>query len=193
MNEAPPAEQPARSGRLGCLLRLAIAVVAMVGLVIAIGTIFNQGKDADQPASGYDAGPAVSYQPATVNQIEPQHLFVTRLQDGTFVALYDRSSRQQELHGDCRVVFDDTAGIGLLEPLPGITGGFVETCDDARAVWRADGEFAFGSGYGNLDRFPTSVDGNGHLIIQTDTRTCTRSKGVIGVPPFVEQQCGAGD
>ena len=43
------------------------------------------------------------------------------------------------------------------------------------------------------DRFGTSVDGAGHLIVDTSSRTCTRSRGVIGVPPFDERTCGSGD
>ncbi len=60
-------------------------------------------------------------------------------------------------------------------------------------MWRADGAFAFGADYGNLDRFNTSVDGAGHLIVDTSSRSCTRSRGVIGVPPFDEKTCGSGD
>ena len=193
MNESDSAGAPPGRGRLGCLLRLSVVVLAVVALVVAIGFLFDQGSGSVKPATGYDAGAASGYQSGSVVYAEAQHLFIVRLQDGTFVALYDKSSKQQELRGDCRVSFDDTASTGTLAPLPGITGAFVENCDGLRAVWRADGTFAFGAGYGNLDRYNTSIDGAGHLIVDTSSRACTRSRGVIGVPPFDEKTCGSGD
>ncbi len=182
-----------RRSRLGCLVWVAAVVALAVGVVVAIGFIFDQGDSAKQPQRGYDAGAADAYQPATVNYLEFEHLYVVRLQDGSFLALYDKSPKQQEVSGDCRVSFEDNASLGTLEQLPGMTGGFVEDCTSLRAVWRADGVFAFGAGYGNLDRFNTHVDGSGHLIVDTDSRTCTRSRGVIGLPPFDEVRCGSGD
>ena len=70
-----------------------------------------------------------------------------------------------------------------------MSGAFVEDCNGSRAVWRPDGMFAFGNGYGDLNRYDTHIDGNGHLIVDTSSRTCTRSRGVNGVPPFEQQRC----
>jgi len=193
MTEAGDKEPTVRRRRFGCLLRIAAVALAGTAIVVAIGFLFDQGRDAKQPEHGYDAGTAAAYKPATVVYVEAQHVYIVRLEDGSFLALYDKSSKQQELRSDCRVTFDDGATTGNLDPLPGISGGLVENCDGLRAVWRADGVFAFGAGYGNLDRFPTTVDGNGDLIVDTTTRTCTRSRGVIGVPPFDERTCGSGD
>jgi hypothetical protein len=193
MNETDAGEAPRPRRRFGCLARLAIFVIVATAIVVGIGTLFNQGNNATLPSKSFDAGPASGFQPATVVQFEPQHLFIVRLQDETFIALYDKSPKQQELHSNCRISFDDAALTGNLPPLPGITGAFVENCDGMHAVWRADGTFAFGASYGNLDRYPTSVDASGHLNVDISTRTCTRSGGVIGIPPFVVQVCGTGD
>jgi hypothetical protein len=187
------ADAPQGRRRFGCLIPLAIGALVVVAAVVAIGLLFDQGSDSVQRERGYDAGEASGYQPSSVVYAEPQHLFIVRLQDGAFVALYDKSSKQQELRSDCRVAFDDTATLNNVAQLPGITGALIENCDGLRAVWRADGLFAFGAGYGSLDRFNTSLDGAGHLIVDTTTRTCTRSRGVIGVPPFDERTCGNGD
>jgi hypothetical protein len=169
---------------------LAAAIVALV-VVVAIGTIFNEGDNADQPIRGYDAGPAAAFQPASVNFVEAEHLFIVRLLDGSFLALYDMSSRQQELGGDCRILHDDSAGIGTLSPLPGLAGAFVEDCSGTRAVWRPDGVFSFGNNYGDMDRFGARVTPQGELIIDVSNRSCTRSRGVIGLEPFdVRQDCG---
>jgi hypothetical protein len=176
----------------GCLLRVLIVVAVLTAIVVAIGEIFDQGDSADQPVRGFDAGPAANFQPASVVQFEQQHVFVVRMQDGEFLAFYDKSTKQQELGGDCRLQWDDTALIGTLEPVPGITGGFVEDCDDVRSVWRADGAFAFGGSWGDLDRYNTSVNADGDLIVDTRTRTCTRSAGVPGQEPFEQRECGTG-
>lgn len=177
---------------LGCLVRLTFVAAIVVGVVVVIGTIFDQG-DSARPVRGYNAGPAEAYQHATVNYIEPTHAYIVRLADGAYLALYDKPAKQQELRNHCRVTFIDDAGIGTLEPLPGIKGAFVEQCGDSRAVWRADGAFAFGAGYGDLDRFRTSINAQGDLIIDTDNRTCTRSRGVIGLPPFDVRTCRGAD
>lgn len=182
-----------KRSKLGCLGRITAVVVVAVAVVVAIGFIFDQGDSAKQPQRVYNAGAAAAYQPATVNYAEAAHLFIVRLQDGGFLALYDKSPKQQELNSDCRLSFDDNAGIGNLDPLPEMGGGFVEECGSARAVWRADGAFAFGASYGDLDRFSTRVDANGDLIVDISSRTCTRSRGVIGVPPFEHRTCGSGD
>lgn len=199
MNDAPPERTPPAperrpQRRIGCLARIAIAVAAAVALVVAIGMIFDQGDDASQPSRGFNASAAANYERADVNYVPTEHIFITRRQDGEFIALYDLSARQQELGGDCRVVWDDAAQTGTLEQLPGFTGALVEQCDDgARTVWRADGAFAFGAGYGSLDRFPITVRDDGTLFVDTRTRTCTRSRGVPGVPPFTETTCRGND
>jgi len=175
-----------RRRRLGCLARIAVVVLVLVGVVVAIGEIFDQGPNAGQPVRGYDAGPLDAYQPATVNYLELQHIYVVRLPDGSVLALYDRSAKQQELDGDCRVRYDETAQPTLVE---GPSGAFVEDCDELRTAWRVDGTLASGAGYGDLDRFDTRVDAQGRLIIDTESRSCTRSRGVAGVPPYDSTRC----
>jgi hypothetical protein len=174
----------------GCLLRVVLAVAAVIVAVVIIGETFDQGDKAHQPLRRFDAGPAENYQRGDVSFLAGLPVWVVRLQDGTFLALYNRSPKQQEADGSCRASYDETASIGAAEPVPGFSGAFVEDCDGLRTAWRADGTLAFGAGYGNLDRFDTSVNDQGHLIIRLDSRTCTRSRGVIGAPPFVEARCG---
>jgi hypothetical protein len=188
---APATERRFRAG--GCLLRVGIAAAILTGIVVAIGTIFNEGDNADQPVHGFIAGKVDALPPGSVNYFEQQHLFLTNVPGVGFVALYDRSSRQQELNGDCRVHYEDTAGIGTLAPLPGTTGALVEDCNNARAVWRVDGMFAFGNSYGDLDHFDVQADAQGEVIVDTESRSCTRSRGVIGIAPFDVRRCGTGD
>lgn len=182
---------PARGSRApGCVARLAIVVVAGAALVVAIGATVDWLTDDPAPRARQElnVGPADAYQRGDVSDTG-RHIYVTRLEVGTFIALYDVSPKQQELRSGCRVAYEETASLGGKEQLAGFEGGFVEDCEGSRTVWRADGEFAFGAGYGNLDRFQTSVNDAGELIIVTESRTCTRSIGVPGIPPFRAQQC----
>lgn len=190
MKEVP--EEPAsprRRSRLGCAGIALAALAATVGMVVLIGETFDQGGAARQPVRKFDAGPAENYQPADLSYLQVIPVYVVRLQDGEFLALYDRSPKQQEIDGACRVHFDEFASLGAAEPVPGIRGALVEDCEGIRTVWRPDGNFAFGAGYGDLDRFEVAVDNNGNLIINLDARTCTRSRGVIGAPPFDVRRC----
>lgn len=191
MSEDVAAASKRRFSVGGCLLRVGIGIVALVALVVLIGTIFDQGDDADQPVDGFVAGKAESFLRGDVNYFEQQHIFLTRLPDGEFIALYDLSTRQRELGGTCRVRLDETAGVGTLEPLTGMTGAFIEDCDDVRGVWRLDGKFSFGPANPDLDRFNTRIDEEGTLIIDTDSRSCSRSRQVPGLPPFDSDTCGA--
>ncbi|HEY7801570.1 MAG TPA: hypothetical protein VIE40_02745 [Dehalococcoidia bacterium] len=182
-----------RSRAVGCLIWLVGVTLVVTGIVVAIGFAFDQGTPAQ--STTYDAGPAKEFQAGVVIPVSAEHMFITKLQDGSFVAVYDKSPRQQELRGDCRVDYEPTAPLGNVNELPGFTGGFVEQCGSgARTVWLADGSFAFGAGYPgvNLDRYNTHVDANGDLIVDMSSRSCTTSRGALGVAPFDVHRCGTG-
>jgi hypothetical protein len=188
-DEQAPTER--RGSRFGCLA-WTVGILLVLFLVAAgvAALIDDDGGSRDgRPSSEVNAGPAENYERADVNYLEQQHIFVARFQDGEFVALYDKSPKQQELDSDCRLRYDESAQLGPLEQLPGMRGGFVEECEGTRAVWRADGARAFGAGYGDLDRFQARVNDAGDLVIDTSERTCTRSRGVAGIPPFDVRRC----
>lgn len=189
-------EVPAQAGhrwatrlRFAVLLALTLAIAVLIALVI-IGLFYDSGDEsADSAAGGLNVGPANEYEPGDVNQFDRDHFFLVRYPDGSFDAFYDKSARQQELNGTCRIFYDDTATVGTLEQIQGMRGAFVEACDDERSVWRVDGTFSFGNSYGDLDRFETRVDSDGDLFVDTSERTCTRSVGVPGIPPFETRTC----
>jgi hypothetical protein len=190
MNEQPAAAPEPRSrGRFGCLARIVLAIAAAIALVVVIGETFDQGDSAKPPSTRIDVGPAENYLPGDLTELANEPIWIVRLEDGEFIALYNTSPKQQQLGSGCRVRFDESAQLIDLPQLPGFRGAFVEECDDLRATWRADGAFAGGAGYGDLDRFETSVDAAGRLIVETGTRTCTKSRGVPGIPPFDVQTC----
>lgn len=190
MTEAP--SSPPRMARWASWTLRAVLVafaVAVIVLVI-IGLFYDSGDEgAGSPGGGLNIGPAGDYALADVNHFDRDHVFLVRFPDGTFAAFYDKSARQQELNGSCRILFDETATTGTLEQIEGMRGAFVEECDDERSVWLVDGTFSFGNSYGDLDRFKTRIDDAGDLLIDTSERTCTRSKGVPGIPPFETTTC----
>ena len=190
MNEEPPStsQAPARP-RLGCVTRIIIVVAAAIALIVIIGETFDQGDSAKLPSTTFDAGPAENYERGDLSEVPAEHLWIVRLEDGEFIALYNKSPKQQQVGSGCRVRFDEDARLTSLTQLPGFAGAFVEECEGLTAMWRADGKFAGGAGYGDLDRFETSVNDDGRLIIKTNTRTCTKSRGVPGLPPFEVQTC----
>jgi hypothetical protein len=180
----------------GCLWRVGLAFIVLIAIGVGLTFAFNQGAKEPQPPVTYDAGTAEGFDRGTVNEFAEAHMFITRLQDGSFIALYNKSAKQQELSGDCRVHFNPTTPTGSAQQLPGFTGGFVEDCDaSARTVWLADGTFAFGASYPGvpLDRFDTHIDSEGELIVDLGSRSCTKSRGAPGLPPFDPQRCGQGN
>jgi hypothetical protein len=209
MTQAPPREEPteepqddetlpeapARRGCLtfGCLWRVVAALAVAAVVAVIIGETLDQGPPDTPRNPDLNAGPAEEYARGDLSFFPSDNVYVVRLEDGSFIALYDKSSKQQEIGRDCRASFDESAQLTGLAQLPGFEGAFVEVCGDLRAVWRADGAFANGAGYGDLDRFETSIDDSGNLIVDLDRRTCTRSRGVAGQPPFDVRTCDRGD
>jgi hypothetical protein len=182
-----------RASMRGCLLYGFGGIIAAVAIFILL--IEFVGDDAaSTPQQEFIAGPAEEFALADVNAFDLEHILLVRYANGDFRAFYDRSSKQQEIPGeDCIVTYDETATPGTLEQIEGMRGAFVEVCEGARSVWRVDGAYSFGSNYGNLDEFQTRIDDAGNIVVITQTRTCTRSAGVPGIPPFIEQQCEGAD
>ena len=173
----------------GCAaIAIGAIVLAVVGIVLAIQFAGGGGSGGDG-GRWISAGQADAYPRSDVQYLEGRHIYVTRLANGDFIALYDKSPKQQQPETDCRVRFDDTSTPNTIPQLEGVTGAFVDECAGTRAVYRADGEYAFGSGFGRLDRFRTRVTDSGELQIDVEERTCLRSIGVPGVPPFEERTC----
>jgi hypothetical protein len=67
---AAPRRRRRLGGRLGCLGRIVVAIAGATALVIAIGLIFDQGEDADQPVRGLNAGRAESFFGSLGKQVE---------------------------------------------------------------------------------------------------------------------------
>jgi len=182
-----------RSSWPGCAGRAILALGAVIALMFAItfiGGALDSSDNPDDPPLILNAGRADEYARSDVTYFDLQHVYIVRFDDGSFAAFYDRSPKQQELNSDCRIRYDESRLPHGLEQLEGFSGSFTETCNELTTTWRVDGRLASGAGYGNLDRFQTSVDANGDLLVDLSERTCTRSRGVVGIPPFDETTCG---
>jgi hypothetical protein len=178
-----------RACSVGCVLWGAGVAIVLSTVFIILGLATGGDDGGSAGAGGFNAGPATGYAFADVNEFDEERLFLVRLPDGEFRAFSNLSARQQELGGSCRIYFDEAAQPGNIAQVTGMRGAFIEDCENTRTVWRVDGVLAFGAGYGDLDRFPVNVDQAGDLRIDTSERTCTRSKGVPGIPPFETRTC----
>lgn len=186
-----PASQP-RTRRLtarGCALYGVVALAISIVAIIAGIELLGSDTPGDGGARFVTLGEAEAFPRSDVQFFEQHNLFIVRLADGDFLALYDKAPRQQQPAKDCRVVWSDTAQLNVLPQLEGFQGAFVDDCEGARAVYRADGEYAFGAGFGRLDRFETRVTDAGELQADLSERACIRSAGVPGVPPFRAETC----
>ncbi len=189
MAEAAPPRPKRRITLRGCLtIGIVGTVVAIVGAIAGI-ELFGSDTGGDGGARYVSGGEAAAYPRSDVQYLEEDHIFVVRLADGAFLAIYDKSPAQQEPSTDCRLRFDDNASLNTLPQLEGFQGAFVDECEGVRAVYRVDGAYAFGAGFGELDRFETRTGDNGELLIDVSERTCMRSIGVPGVPPFERARC----
>ena len=194
MNEPTPVEIPSRVRRINlrsCFIRVVVGIgVAVVVIVLFIEFVGSVGSGSSDARDEFIAGPADEFALADVNAFEAEHILLVRYQDGSFRAFYDKSSKQQEIPGEtCRILYEESAAIGTLEQTAGMHGAFVEECVGVRSVWRVDGAYSFGGNYGDLDEFGTRIDETGALVVMTDTRSCTRSVGVAGIPPFERKEC----
>ena len=189
MVEAAVAPSKRRMSRGGCAL-IAIGALAVSIVLILLGIEFlGSDTPGDGNARFVTLGEAEAFPRSDVQFFEQENIYVVRTADGEFLALYNKAPRQQQPAKDCRVVWDESAQLNTLPQLEGFRGAFVDSCEGTRAVYRADGEFAFGAGFGRLDRFETRVTADGELQANLAERTCIRSAGVPGVPPFEERTC----
>lgn len=189
--EEPLASRRRMSLGRGCLLTV-IGVIAMVATLVVSIELFSDGDEAGAPVQGFTLpGVADDYARGDVNYFDIENVYVVRYPDGSFRAFYDVSSKRQELSGgaDCGIVYDEMAVPGTMEQIAGMRGAFVEECEGTRAVWRVDGVLATQSSYGDLNEFRTSINDEGEVFVHTSSRTCTKSKGVPGIPPYENDRC----
>jgi hypothetical protein len=126
------------------------------------------------------AGPVDGFEPGSVSYFVLEHVYIVRMMDEAFLALYDLGPSGQAAvkQGDeaaleeCRVQFiDDENGLtNLGTPPQGFEGKvFWEPCRGN--VWDAAGRLLTGPADGDLDRFPLGVV-DGIVQVDVSNRRC---------------------
>lgn len=175
----PPAIRP--PVLLGCTAILAAA--GLVVLAVFLGVVFLD--------SGADSGdvvlePAGAYGPGTVTRIAGRGFYLVRLPDGAVLALSDLdAANRAAADRRCKVsamAADDPALPGLLARY---RNSFSLAAAGASLIFREDCHGALYDPAGirldadgpNLDRYATSTNGEGRVVVSLGRRTCSRRTG----------------
>ncbi len=166
---------------LGCFTAIAL-LVFLFGVGSCLVVYWESGADTGE----LRLEPAAAYAPGTVQYIGQRNLYVARLLDGTFLALADLDAANRANPARrCRVypvAASDPALPALLEryrsrmspPARGCTLIFREDCNGALYDFTGIRLDADGP---NLDRYATTVDPTGRLVVDVSERTCTAREG----------------
>jgi hypothetical protein len=170
--------KPLFGGCFGVFVGGAVLLAAVVFLFIFLDSGANTGRMVLRHAD--------SYAPGTVEFVGERNFFVVRLADGEFLALSDLDAANRSAQGQrCRVAPMAVSDPRLPELLEkhrsamspaarGATLLFREECNGAMydlTGLRLDADER------NLDRYETSVDGEGHLVVDVSRRICTEARG----------------
>lgn len=178
LNAPEPAVRPPVF--LGC----AAAVFALVLTVVAI-LFFVSFLDSGANSGKVTLPLADSFAPNTITYEPKNNLYLVRLGDGSALALSDLDAANRGSATRCRV-----AQVAATDPLltqlleqygsrqsPQAAGSTVilrESCN--RAVYDLTGLRLDAEGP-NLDRLAVSLDKQGHIVVDTQKRTCTERSG----------------
>lgn len=169
---------------LGCVA--ALAAVVIFGAFIVFFIIFLD--------SGADTGKVrlevpEAYAEGSIEFIGEKNFFLVRLRDGSFLALSDLDAANRANQARrCRVQLTPLADPGLAPEAEQLRGQMSAQSQGAASVLREScngavydlaGARLAGEGR-NLDRFPVSIDGAGHLLVDSSKRECSeRSAGAV--------------
>ncbi len=172
---------------LGCFFAVAALAVVVLGGLFFIKFLesgANTGKVRLDVPDAYALGSI---------EFNGQHNFyLVRLPDATFLALSDLDAANRANQARrCRVGLTDFTDASLGTPpdtlakrmttaATGTRAVFRETCNGA--IYDIAGALLTGDGP-NLDRYAVSIGADGHLRIDTSTRTCSARAGTVDFAP----------
>ncbi len=150
-----------------------MAGAAATALAVLLAVLWPRGE----PSPIVAAGQVDDFALGSVTHFEKWHFFLVRLEDGSFLALYDRASGHLDDPIEWRPDFE----------FNGVRGWFrspmhAETYDIV-------GELAFGPASRSMDRFPVAVV-NGEVQVNKDVRLCAPGPTLPGdgcvIPRYFE-------
>jgi hypothetical protein len=173
---------------LGCFTAVA-ALLLLVGIVSFFIIYWESGANTGE----YRLDHAEAYPRGSVQFFGPRNFFIARLADGSFLALDDLDAANRAALGRrCRV-----QAVPANDPtLPALLERYEERLSPAarrsRFLFREDCNGALYDFTGvrldadgpNLDRYTTSIDATGHLVVNVSERFCSSRNGAN----FVEEQ-----
>ena len=177
------------------VLLLGVGAILVFFSSVGLFLYFKPGGStpAEREPPIFVAGPIDGFEPGSVSYFKLDHVYIVRMQDDAFLALYDLGPNIQAMlkAGDeaaleCRVEFiEDENGLARLgDPPPGFEDRiFIESCQGN--AWDAMGRHLTGPGEADLDRFPLGVV-DGVVRVDVTNRRCMNP--VSESAPCIETQ-----
>lgn len=172
------APKPVFAGCFGMVVVAVLGIGALIFVFLFTSSSSNTGEIVLRPANSYAMG--------SVEFVAERNFFLVRLPGSGFLALADMDATNRAAEGQrCRVSVmrgDDPDLPGLLEryqerqsaAAAGTTLLFRETCNGA--VFDVTGQRISDDGP-NLDRYETSVNDAGEVVVNVSRRECSESTG----------------
>ena len=166
---------------LGCVTALA-ALVFLFGIGSCLVVYWESGADTGKVRLEL----AEAYGPGTVQFVGAHNLYIARLPGGAFLALADLDAANRANPARrCRVYPIPAADPALPALLDRYRGRLSTEARGSTLIFREDCNGAIYDFTGirldadgpNLDRYRTSIDPNGYLVVDTSQRTCTARSG----------------
>ena len=178
-NEAPAGRRP--PVLLGC-----VGVVVFVGIVVVLAVAAAGFFESGANSGKLTLASAESYANGSVEFVAQRNFFLSRLGDGSFMALSDldtanRANQQRR----CRVAPITRSDPKLPQLLASYAGRMSAKATGATLLFREDCNLAVydvtgvrldGEG-ANLDRFPVEIDSTGRVTVDVSRRICTKRDG----------------
>ena len=180
----PLAANKART-RLVLLSLGALLIAAMIAAAVVF--LWPLGVESG-PRMAFDAGSESAFAPGSIRYLQPQHLYVVRRADGSFIALYDWDAWAQgrykvgaSYRETCRVQILPQSSIAYQGDLSAIHTRYGAEAGLEDIVLRSGcdgssfdplGRRATGPSAADLDRFPVSFDAARDVIVTLSQREC---------------------
>jgi hypothetical protein len=182
VSDIRPVQRPPLA--LGCAI-----IVAAVVVVVAAAAWFVGFLESGSNTGRVTLDPLAAYPPGTVTRFAKDGFYVVRLPGGAVLALSDLDAANRASAGRrCKVAPIPPADPGYQPALERYRSSFSAEATGATLIFREDCNGALYDAAGmrldtagrNLDRFATTVDETGRLVVITVRRECSVRDGDEG-------------